>query len=546
MAEERDPKFVADGQDFKQLIQASLAWLQHHQEAINALNVYPVPDGDTGINMVLTMQSAWSEVAESPEQHVGQMAHKVAHGALMGARGNSGVILSQIWRGLARSLEGKKVLNAPDLAVAMEEAAQTAYRGVIRPVEGTILTVVREAAEEAARAADESGDLIYVLEQMVRRAQDAVARTPELLSVLAEAGVVDAGGQGLYIILEGMLRYSRGETVLEDAHLVHVAHTPRAARISVEEGYGYDVQFIIVGEGLDVPVIREDIDAMGECALVVGDPNAVKVHVHVPDPGVPVSYAVKLGSLQDVVVEDMQAQFEEFAPGREHPSVLAVPVDATEIASVAVVAGGGLASVFQSLGVTVIVHGGQTMNPSTEEILQAVESVPNDRVIVLPNNKNIIMAAKQTRDLSDKQVAIVPTRTIPQGISAILALNHQADLETNARAMTEAAREVQTGEITFATRDVNLGGVAVREGQVIGLLDDELVVAGDAPDEVTQEVLKRMSPPNLEIVTLYYGADVSPAEAENLTAQLQESYPDLEFEVLEGGQPHYFYIMSAE
>lgn len=547
MPEQRARRFVADGQELKEWVRAGLGWLQHHQEAINALNVFPVPDGDTGTNMVLTMQSAWNEVHKSPEREVGTIAHKVAHGALMGARGNSGVILSQIWRGMARSLDGKEVMTGEDFAAALEEGAQTAYKGVIRPVEGTILTVAREVAEAAAEATRQSEDLVFILEQVVHRARDAVARTPHLLPVLAEAGVVDAGGQGLYVILEGMLRYLRGESVAEDLGLIRAVDLTTAAPAPVEEeGYGYDVQFIIVGDGLDVETIRRDIDAMGECALVVGDPSAVKVHVHVPDPGVPLSYAVKLGSLRDVVVEDMQAQYQEFVMGREQPPVLRAPMAATEIATVAVAAGEGLARVFQSLGAAAVVHGGQTMNPSTEEILQAVENAPSSRVIILPNNKNIIMAAEQARDLSEKNVVVVPTRTIPQGIAAILALNYQADLETNAKTMMEAAQEVQTGEVTVATRDVTLGGLSVRKGQVIGIHDGELCVAGETPEGVVEALVERMDPSDLEIITFYYGADVSAEDAEALVERLEEKYPDLEFEVIEGGQPHYFYIISAE
>lgn len=547
MREQREGRFVIDGQELKEWVQAGLAWLQHHQEAINALNVFPVPDGDTGTNMVLTMQSAWEEVASAPDHEVGKVIHKVAHGALMGARGNSGVILSQIWRGMARALDGKDVLTAADLAAALRQGAETAYKGVIRPVEGTILTVVREAADAAAEAVSWSKDLTDLLEHVVTRAREAVARTPGLLPVLAEAGVVDAGGQGLYIILEGMLRRLRGESLGEDLRLTRAVDlTAAAAPSPTEEGYGYDVQFIIVGQGLDVEDIRREIDGMGESALVVGDSSTVKVHVHVPDPGVPLSYAVKLGSLRDVIVEDMQAQYQQFVMGRERPPVLSAPMSATEIATVAVVAGEGLARVFQSLGAAAIVRGGQTMNPSTQEILEAVESIPSNRVVILPNNKNVILAAEQARDLSDKHVVVVPTETVPQGIAAILALNYQADLETNVRIMTEAAREVQTGEVTVATRDASVGGVAVREGQVIGLHDGELVVAGETPEEVVEALIERMGPSDLEIVTLYYGADVDSEAAEALVGRLETAYPDLEFEVIEGGQPHYFYIISAE
>jgi DAK2 domain fusion protein YloV len=313
-----------------------------------------------------------------------------------------------------------------------------------------------------------------------------------------------------------------------------------------EEGYGYDVQFIIVGESLDVGAIRQSIDEMGDSTLVVGDPTTVKVHVHVPDPGEPLSYAVNLGSLRDVIVEDMQAQYQDFMSSEESPTLCLSDGVPTELGLVVVAAGNGLARVFQSLGVAAVVHGGQTMNPSTEEIIAAVNSVPCEKVIVLPNNKNIILAAEQARDMCEKPVAVVPTRTIPQGIAAVLALNYQADLDVNVQAMTRAASEVHTGEVTTATRDVELGGVAISEGQMIGLHDGELVVSGDSAGEVVLNLLDRMEPSELEIVTLYYGDQVSEDDAEGLMEQLQADYSDLEFEAIEGGQPHYYYLISAE
>ncbi len=541
---------VVDGERFKRLVYAGLIWLRQHQEEINALNVFPVPDGDTGTNMVLTMQSAWEEVASVDENNVGKVVHRVAHGALMGARGNSGVILSQIWRGMARHLDNKEWLTAADLAAALEEGVRTAYKGVIRPVEGTILTVAREAAEEATLAAARTTDLSAVLERAVRRAWDALARTPDLLPVLAEAGVVDAGGQGLCVILEGMMRALRGEVLGETAAAATVAGPAFAAEAVPEEEYGYDVQFLIVGQNLDVETIRRDIDAMGTSTLVVGDENTVKVHVHVPDPGVPLSYAVRLGSLRDVVVEDMQAQYREFVRAREQarpaPAVMVSGAPSREVGVVAVVSGDGLEKVFMSLGASAVVPGGQTMNPSTEEILRVVESLPTPKVVILPNNGNIILAARQAQELSQKEVAVVPTRSIPQGVAALLAFNHQADLEENAEAMARAVEGVRTGEVTTATRDAKLNGVTVRQGQIIGLEDDQLVVSGDTVDEVVEALLDRMGVAGLEIVTLYYGADVRQEEAEALAARLQEKYPDQSFEVVYGGQPHYFYILSAE
>jgi len=539
------PPLTTDGQCFKRLFRAALAWLQHHQAAINVLNVYPVPDGDTGTNMVLTMQSAWAEIEDSPENNVGRIAHQMAHGALMGARGNSGVILSQIWRGFARSLDGKDVYRAQDLAAACQEAAATAYKGVVKPVEGTILTVARAVADSATRAARETDNLVRVLEHMVFAAHEAVLLTPSLLSVLAEAGVVDAGGQGLFVILEGMLRYMRGEQVAEDVMLDEAVDLMTTKLEPGEAGYGYDVQFLIVSQGLDVEAIRQEIARMGECPLVVGDPETVKVHVHVPDPGVPISYGASLGSLRDVVVEDMQAQYQDFiAEGELPPSPSQQP--SREIGVAAVVLGDGLARVFQSLGVSAIVHGGQTMNPSTQDLLEAIENMPSERVILLPNNSNVVMAADQARELSHKPVAVVPSRSIPQGVAALLAINYQADFETNVAAMTDAMEEVETGEVTTATRSANINSLGITEGQIIGLHEGELKVAGTTVEEVVRALLREIDPSHREIITLYYGETVGQSEVDALVDLVQEDWPDQEVEVVEGGQAHYHYILSVE
>ena len=539
------PRLTTDGQGFKHLIKASLAWLQHHQTAINVLNVYPVPDGDTGTNMVLTMQSAWAEIQDSLEDNVGRVAHQMAHGALMGARGNSGVILSQIWRGLARSLDEKDTYSAQDLAAACREAAATAYKGVVKPVEGTILTVARAVADAATGAAEQTDDLVRVLEHMVFAAHEAVVLTPTLLPVLAEAGVVDAGGQGLYIILEGMLRYMRGEHVTEDVRLAESVDLVTTGLEPGEAGYGYDVQFLVVASGLDVDAIRQKIIEMGECPIVVGDAETVKVHVHVLDPGIPISYGASLGSLRDVVVEDMQAQYRDFIAESE---LSAVPSQqpSQELGVAAVVPGDGLARVFQSLGVSAIVRGGQTMNPSTQDLLEAVETLSTERVILLPNNGNVILAAEQACALSDKPVAVVPSRSIPEGIAALLAINYQADFEANVAAMIGAMEDVETGEITTATRSATINGLEIADGQIIGLHDGELKVAGATVEQVAQALLKEIDPVQREIITLYYGETVSESEASALADLLQDSWPDQEIEVVAGGQPHYHYILSVE
>ena len=541
----RSPYLTTDGQGFKQLVEAALAWLQHHQATINALNVYPVPDGDTGTNMVLTMQSAWAEIQESSEHNVGRIAHQMAHGALMGARGNSGVILSQIWRGFARSLDGKETYRAQDLVAACQEATTTAYKGVVKPVEGTILTVARAISDAAIRAVEETEDLVRILEHMVFAAHEAVRLTPSLLPVLAEAGVVDAGGQGLFVILEGMLRYMRGENIAEDVQLVKSVDLIATGLEPGEIGYGYDVQFLIIGQGLDVDTIRQKITEMGECPLVVGTPDTVKIHVHVSDPGVPISYGASLGSLRDVVVEDMQAQYKDFIVSSElsrSPS----PQTSQEIGVISVVLGDGLARVFQSLGVSAIVHGGQTMNPSTQDLLDAVESLPVKQAILLPNNSNVIPTAEQARALSTKPVAVVPSRSIPQGIAALLAVNYQADFATNVAAMTEAMEEIETGEVTTATRSATINGIEITDGQIIGLHDGELKVTGTTVEEAVQALLKEMNQTQREIITLYYGDTVSESDANALADLLQQAWPDQEVEVVAGGQPHYLYILSVE
>ncbi len=552
-----------DGHEFKPMVLAALSWLKRHQEAINTLNVFPVPDGDTGTNMTLTMVSAWNEVAGMDEDHIGRLANGVAHGALMGARGNSGVILSQIWRGFASSIAKKYRINAQDLAQAMRQASDTAYKGVAKPVEGTVLTVIREVAEEAEAATQETQDLLTVFERMVQRAKVAESRTPELLPVLRQAGVVDSGGQGLVVILEGMWRHLVGLPVEDGDRLTRVMdletghkHFNTESELDFDRNYPYDVQFIIAGKDLNVDEIRATIEAMGDCPLVVGDASTVKVHVHVPDPGVPISYGAKCGSLRDVVVEDMLAQYQEFIAGRdEHPvlgpsteAVLAsLPDEPKNIDVVAVVAGEGLAKVFRSLGATHIIEGGQTMNPSTAQIAEAVRGASSEYVIILPNNKNILMAAQQAaKVIEEKQVAVVPTRSVPQGIAALLVLDQQATLDGNVSAMLQAATEVITGEITTATRNVEINGVDVHEGNAIGLLDGKLVVAAGSFDEAVRWLLAEVDLEDRELVTLYYGADITEAQAQELADHLAEVYPDLEFEIVHGGQPHYPFILSIE
>lgn len=542
-----NPGRSCGGQELKRILAAATAWLERHAEAINALNVFPVPDGDTGINMLLTMRAALAEIANMSEHSVSAIAHAVAHGSLMGARGNSGVILSQLMRGFARALRGKETLDAADFAAAMQEASDTAYKGVIKPVEGTILTVGREAAAEAEAVARESDDLLYVLERTVAAAEASVDRTPTLLDVLAEAGVVDAGGQGLFIIMEGALRFLKGEP-MEVVMPVEMA-TADVGPAPTHEGmqYGYCTEFILQGQHLNLNEMRETITSMGDSALVVGDDRLIRVHVHTFHPGQVLEYATSKGILRKIKVENMEDQHQDFLRLSQEEGRLQAPVEElSDIGIVVVAPGPGLARVFESLGASAVVPGGQTMNPSTEELLQAIESLGTDNVIVLPNNKNIILAAQQTRELTSKRVVVVPTSTVPQGISALLALNYQADLEANASAMEEAIQRIQTAEITRAVRSVQVNGVEVAEGEIIGLLNGQLTTSGRDLDEVAMEMLRQMEAGRHEIVTVYFGQDVTLGGAEALAERIRADYPEQEVEVIEGGQPYYHYILSAE
>ena len=552
------PKWLqCNGQQFRKLAHAGLLWLEKNHRHVNELNVFPVPDGDTGTNMLLTMRSAYGRIAENGEIHVGTVAKAMAHGALMGARGNSGVILSQIWRGLARDLQDKETFTSVDLAQALQEAADTAYSGVMRPVEGTILTIIKEAAAEAKDAAQKSQDLRFVLERVLERSEQALERTPEQLPILKQAGVVDSGGQGLVYILEGMLRYVHGQMKDLDAQAAAIAQAQQTAPAqahAIPEGGSienpYDVQFILMGQNLNVEEVRQRIDAMGDSTVVVGDETTIKVHIHVKDPGQPLSYGISLGQITDVVVENMQEQMEEIV----HASVASITVPVVEtptiepgqIGVVAVAAGEGLANIFRSLGAVQIVNGGQTNNPSTEEIFQAIQDVPSNKVIVLPNNKNILLAAEAARDLSPKEVAVVPTRTTPQGLSAMLGLNLDGDLGETAKMMEMSYAYVATGEITRATRTVEIDGIKVEEGSLLGLVNGRLCASGPEMGDILDSLLAGMEMEEREILSIYYGQDMTAVDAQAFGQQIEERFPDVEIELLPGGQSHYFYILGAE
>jgi DAK2 domain fusion protein YloV len=549
------PNLTIDGQLAKRLIGSGLAWLEANKERVNQLNVFPVPDGDTGTNMWLTMRSAYAAVADMDDPHIGNVSRAVARGALIGARGNSGVILSQIWSGVARALDGQAVLTAPLLAAAAQSAVEMAYKAVEKPVEGTMLTVCRDMMQAVIDRYERQPDLIALLKRMVFAGRAALRRTPDLLPVLKKAGVVDSGGQGLLFIFEGMLRALCGRSVELNIEAPITPTTWQDALVPDDDlGYGYDVQFLMRGSRASIDEVRREISAMGWSALVVGDDSLIKVHVHVHDPGQPISYAISQGAqLDDVVVENMQHQYEQYVQARlarEHETRHAAP----DIAVITVASGKGLHRIFsEELGAAYVISGGQSMNPSTGDFLKAIDALDSSSIILLPNNKNILMAAQQAADIvGGRRVRVVPSKTIPQGIAAmveyssLMSRESPPTLEQVLDKMTAGLGHVITCEITSAVRSVELNGVSVKTGQWIGLLDDELVIAGDDMLELARGLLERAQAQRFERITIYYGADVHEADALMLAEALAAHHRDQEFEVVSGGQALYPYIISVE
>lgn len=531
------------GKHLREMFRTGTQLLGGNAAAVNALNVFPVPDGDTGTNMLLTMQSALIEANQCPDNDASGVANAMARGALMGARGNSGVILSQILRGIAEGLNGKQSFTAADIANALLRASVTACKAVSNPEEGTILTVIREASAAAKQACtDDACELHAIIEALVDEARDSVNRTPALLPILRECGVVDAGGQGLCIIFEGMLSHLQGRELPQDM-AGELQPASAAAQLPEQDTeYGYCTEFLIKGKDMDLDEMRTTLHSMGEHVLVVGDASTARIHIHTSHPGAVLSYGTLLGTLHKIKIDNMQEQHQEFLADRRES--YAAP--AGSISTIAVATGDGLIEVFRSLGATHVVHGGETMNPSVQELIEAVKTVPTEEVIILPNNPDILPTANQVREISTKRVVVVPSRTVTQGISALVAFNYEAELEANEEVMTEAMSGVRTGHIATAMRTMHYKNLWVREGQVIGFVDDELVVAEYAMENAIARILERMSVEDSEILTAYYGNGVDWAEAERLFGPVRARYPHLEVEVIFGGQPHYQFLISVE
>src|SRR5713226_3661736 len=504
-----------DGPLFKQALLGSLSWLAAKHEEVNRLNVFPGPDRNTGNNMLLTLQSAVEDIKESNAAEVSKIAKLASHGSLMGARGNSGVILSQIFRGFARAVEGKSSLAPRELAVAFEEAANAAYRAVNKPTEGTILTVAREAGRAAAAAAGEDDATVpSVIAAAAAGARAAVLKTPSQLQILRDAGVVDAGGFGLQIALD-----------------------------LPEGGWGYCTEFLIDGTNLDLDHIRNEIEALGNSVLVVGEPELVKVHVHTDDPTRVINLAGGFGKILKLNVGDMSTQHKRIL---DSESAAGRPPRPNGVGLVAVVAGSGLVEIFRGLGVDAIVEGGQTMNPSTQDMLTAVDGVPYDEVVLLPNNGNVILAASQIPSLTNKAVHVIETHSVPQGVAAVVAFRPERSGADNTATMKAEAARIQTIEVTHAVRDTRSNGLKVKKGDVIGLINDKLEFAGADYAEVVNKALGKLGPDAYELVTVYRGQGASDDDMAHLESAIRSNFPGLEVEVQQGGQQHYPFILSVE
>ncbi len=540
-------KAVLDGQGLKQLVEAGMTWLKANQQLVNSLNVFPVPDGDTGTNMLLTMQAAYAEIVNSEDTNIGQVAHAVAHGALMGARGNSGVILSQLWRGFARALDSLPVMDGEALINALEISKTTAYKGVVRPVEGTILTVAKDIAAAADTFHGQEMTVEW-LEKLVDAAAVSVENTPNLLPILKQAGVVDSGGKGLLIILEGMLRYIKGLPLEVSTIVQPIAQMELGAAMEeVEPGQDYEVIIDFRPNGtLDLENYYQKLSEMGTSIQVGEGDGMYRMHIHVPTDHryAPIEYTMGLGTVTKIAIENLLAQMDE--RGGQQQKISFPSIEPGQIAVVAVSPGEGLTRIFASLGVAAVVVGGQTMNPSTEEILKSFENLPTDQVVILPNNKNIILAAQNAVNLTVKKVKVIPTKTIPQGLNAMLRHDPDGDLEKIAKEMESAISEVETGEITTATRSVEINGVAVQQGEVIALLDGNLVASAKDIQTACFELLEKGDAASRERITLFYGQNISRQEVNQLVDAIRETYPRHEIELHEGGQPHYQLIMSIE
>lgn len=548
-----------NGPLLKDIFKGAVNYLISMKEEVNALNVFPVPDGDTGTNMSLTSKSALKQIDSlEGDFTVADVSAAAARGALMGARGNSGVILSQLLRGFSEGLEGIDEADTADIAHAFKKASETTYKAVMKPIEGTILTVGRETADFAIRHYKKSEKPIEFLEDVIVEANKSLDNTPNQLQVLKEAGVVDAGGKGLVVLLEGSLKVLKGEDIAdqsEDETLKKKAQKEvQFTEADTSLKFGYCTEFIINTDYEDIDSFREKIAPLGDCLLVVGGGGShlIKVHVHTNDPGIVLQHACELGLLQDIKIDNMRYQHREVlfddsevaeAKKREEEEET---IEEKDYSFITVSMGDGMTETFKSLGVDYVVAGGQTMNPSTEDLLKGVDKVGGKVIYLIPNNSNIILSAEQARDISDREIIVIPSKSVPQGIAAMLAFNEEATKEENKENMIEALESVTDASVTYAVRDITIGGKEIHKDDIIGIASKDIISSGKTIFDVVTETVEKLMNDDISLVTLFYGEDIKEEDAEKVRETLEEKYPDIDIDVIEGDQPIYYYIISLE
>lgn len=535
---------ILDGTMLKKALAGAAKFLEDNKEEVNSLNVFPVPDGDTGTNMSLTVNSAIKQGINLNEDSVSKIALATSHGSLMGARGNSGVILSQLFRGFANGLNEKDTADIKTIAEAFKQAADTAYKAVMKPTEGTILTVARECGEYAVSISKQEKDILVFLKKVIDHGEKSLARTPEMLPVLKQAGVVDAGGKGLLYVLIGAYNALAGIDNVEikvEEKKVEKQEYVRQEHIDTDDiKYGYCTEFIINTNYNDIDSFREELSVQGDSLLVVGGEGLIKVHVHTNNPGTVLEKALSLGELNDIKIDNMRYQHEEilFNSKKSKPT--------KKYSFVAISIGEGVDEVFKGLNVDTLVSGGQTMNPSTEDILKAIDNTTGENIFILPNNSNIILTAEQTKELSDRNIAVIPSKTIPQGIAALLAFDESKSIEENTETMKEAITYIKTGQVTYSVRDTEFNNTKINKDDIIGIAEGDIVASGKEINEVSLKLLENMVDEDASLITILYGSDLNEETAQDLEKHLSDLYDDLDIELIFGGQPIYYYIFSVE
>ena len=540
-----------NGHDFYNMVVNASNRLLEESDFVNALNVFPVPDGDTGTNMSMTFKAAVKEIENLNSESIGETSKKLAKGALMGARGNSGFILSQILRVISKGLEGKTEVDGRDIAVAFEEGSKAAYKAVMRPTEGTILSVIRAAAESVTNV--EESNVIAVMETVVINAKIMLDKTPDLLPALKKAKVVDSGGMGLYIILQGMLDALKNDIKAEikDVTVKSAGATGAASTEDIDIKFGYCTEFIIVGDASKAKEFQDKIEDLGDSMIVVGYEDVIKVHIHTNDPGKVLSNAVQYGELSKIKIDNMREEHREVLALKNEEAASDIqeevaPAESKKYAFISVAMGDGITRVLKDLGVDYVIEGGQTMNPSTQDMMECISKLNAEHIFILPNNKNIIMAAEQAAEISDKDIRVIPTKSIPQGITAITMFNYEADVDANEEALKEALEMVKTGSVTYAVRDTEMDGIEIKEGNMLGLVESKIKAVGEDYFEVAKEILESMIDEDSELITIFYGKDVDESKMEEFIAELEDKYDDFDVQCYKGDQPLYYFIMSVE